>query len=72
MYVKAKLQRTENDREIDRSRDRDFFYDIQRSLLISLKDEGILNETQYRWALDELSEQHRALIGSLSDGGEER
>lgn len=70
MYVKTTLVRTENDREIKRTTDSEFFYEIQRSVLISLKEDGTLTETQYRYALDTLTEQRRALIRSLVDGGE--
>lgn len=71
MYVKANLIRTENDREITPDTDSAFFYEIQHSVLLSLKDDGVLTETQYRYANETLSQQRGSRIRFLVDGGAE-
>ncbi len=44
------LIRTENSREITKEAYGPFLFEYQRAVLLALKDEGILNEAQYRRA----------------------
>lgn len=44
------LLRIENERKILTSADNDFLYTLQAGLLLDLKARGLLNETQYRLA----------------------
>lgn len=53
----AKLASIENNREITRISDPDFWYEYQKSILLALKEEGVLNETQYRYADGQLKRQ---------------
>ena len=47
----------------------DFFYELQRGVLLSLKEEGKLNEMQYRHAEEALKEQRRVIIRARIEGG---
>ncbi len=57
MADRARLIRIENDREITRASDPEFWYAYQRAVLLALKDQGILDDTQYRYAEDALQKQ---------------
>ena len=48
---------TENDREITKETDSQFLFEYQRAILLELKDKGILNEMQYRYAEEKLKKQ---------------
>ncbi len=53
----ARLIGIENDREITAVSDPQFWYLFQRSVLLALKEESVLNETQYRYAEEKLKRQ---------------
>ena len=53
----ARLVVTENDREITKESDSQFLFEYQRAILLELKDKGILNEMQYRYAEEKLKKQ---------------
>lgn len=55
----ASLERVENDRKITPQLDASFFYRLQSGLLLALKEQGRLNEMQYRRAQDRLDWQRR-------------
>ena len=57
MAEQARLVVTENDREITKESDSQFLFEYQRAILLELKDKGILNETQYRYAEEKLKKQ---------------
>lgn len=69
MYTTAKLIKVENNRPISRQDDTEFFYELQRSVLLSLKESGTLTQMQYRNAEEVLNEQRRAIIRSKVEGG---
>ena len=69
MYTTVKLARVEDDRPLTRDSDIDFFFELQRGVLLSLKDMGKLTEMQYRNAEEALKEQRRAIIRARIEGG---
>ena len=58
MYTTAKLIKIENNRTITGDAYADFFYELQRGVLLSLKEEGKLTEMQYRNAEAALKEMN--------------
>ena len=50
----SQLQKIENDRPVTEKTDRAFWDLLQRSLLLALKEQGILTEMQYRHAAGKL------------------
>ena len=69
MYTTVKLLKVEETRSITRDADIDFFYELQRGVLLSLKEAGKLTETQYRNTEEILKEQRRASIYARIAGG---
>ena len=57
MAEQARLLDIENDREITKETDSQFLFEYQRAVLLTLKDKGILNEIQYRYAEEKLKKQ---------------
>lgn len=57
MAEQAQLLDIENDREITKETDSHFLFEYQRAVLLTLKDKGILNEMQYRYAEEKLKKQ---------------
>lgn len=55
----ASLKHIENNRRITRMSDDRFLHQLQTGLLLALKEQGILNEVQYRHAQDRLNRQNR-------------
>ena len=69
MYTTVKLIKVAENRSITRERDSDFFYELQRGVLLSLKDMGKLTQMQYRNAEEALKEQRSAIIRARIEGG---
>lgn len=57
MAEQARLVQIENDREITKEKDSRFLFEYQRAILLELKDKGVLNELQYRYAEERLKKQ---------------
>lgn len=57
MAEQARLLDIENDRAITKETDSQFLFEYQRAVLLTLKDNGILNEMQYRYAEEKLKKQ---------------
>ena len=55
----ARLQRIDNDHRITEEVDGAFLHALQNSLLLSLKEQGRLNEMQYRNAAERLNAHQR-------------
>ena len=55
----ASLERIEHNHRITRETDHAFLYRLQGGLLLALKEQGRLNEMQYRHAQERLDRQHR-------------
>ena len=72
MKEQARLVRIEHDRKITKETDSRFLFEYQKAVLLSLKESGTLNETQYRCAEEELRDQLRAYIISIGNSKEER
>lgn len=66
----ASLERIDHNRRITRETDHSFLYRLQGGLLLALKEQGQLNEMQYRQARDRLDRQHRDWIRKLQQKGE--
>lgn len=65
----ASLEAIENDRKITRETDEAFLHQLQSGLLLALKEQGRLNEMQYRHAQDRLNQQRREWTKKLQKGG---
>lgn len=59
MQEKAILYSIENDRKIDIETDSKFLFEYQRALLLGLKEQGYLDEIQYRHAENLLKQQFK-------------
>ncbi len=57
MAEQARLLDIENDREITKETDSQFLFEYQRAVLLTLKDKGVLNEIQCRYAEEKLKKQ---------------
>ena len=57
MVEQAQLLGIENDREVTKETDSQFLFEYQRAILLKLKDKGVLNEIQYRYAEEKLKKQ---------------
>lgn len=55
----AKLVRIDHNRKITWDSDAEFLYTLQNSLLLALKEEGLLNQMQYHHAEEKLKQQRR-------------
>jgi len=54
MKEQARLVKIEYDREITEETDSQFLFEYQRAILLSLKTDGVLDETQYHEAEERL------------------
>lgn len=57
MAEQARLLGVENNREITKETDSQFLFEYQRAILLELKEKGVLNEMQYRYAEEKLKKQ---------------
>ena len=62
MKEQARLVGIEHDHKITKKTDSQFLFDYQKAILLSLKDDGMLDEAQYRYAEGKLKNQLRAYI----------
>lgn len=62
MEEHAKLIYIENDHKITPKTDGQFLFAYQQSILLALKDNGVLTEVQYRYAEEKLKDQHRTFV----------
>jgi hypothetical protein len=69
MFTTARLTNVENNQMITKDVYFNFFYELQRGVLLSLKEDGKLNEMQYRHAEEALKEQRSAIIRARIEGG---
>lgn len=65
----ASLDRIEYNHKITRDTDFQFLYCLQGGLLLALKEQGRLSETQYRLAQERLDRQRRDWIKKLHQNG---
>lgn len=59
MKQHAKFLYVEHGRKIDKKIDSEFLLELQRALLLDLKEQSVLNEMQLRWAEQLLNAQRR-------------
>lgn len=71
MEKKATLLGIDNDHKITKETDHEFLYELQKALLLALKERGTLNEMQYRIAHQKLKTQHQAYMKRWLRGKEE-
>ena len=69
MFTTVRLTNVENNQTISRDVNFNFFYELQRGVLLSLKEDGKLSEMQYRNAEEVLKEQRRVIIRTTIEGG---
>ncbi|MBM6926447.1 hypothetical protein [Pseudoflavonifractor phocaeensis] len=65
----ASLEQIEHNHKITQETDHAFLYLLQGGLLLALKEQGRLNEMQYRQAQDCLDQQHRKWVKKCSRKG---
>ena len=53
----AKLERIDNNKTITKETHYDFFYHLQKAILLALHEQGRLNAMQYRHAEEKLNQQ---------------
>ena len=59
MARKPVLLQIDKGPEKDKASDREFLFQLQRGLLLSLKEEGLLSEIQLQYAEDKLNSRRR-------------
>lgn len=64
----ALLQKIEYDRKIGWESDSEFLFEYQRAVLLALKENGTLNEMQYRYAENNLKMQCRTFAKKKTAG----
>lgn len=69
---RARLVRIEHGREITKEADSRFLFEYQRAILLLLKEDGTLEERQYRYAEEKLKNQLRTYIIYNGSGGGKR
>ncbi len=67
MEERARLVRVEQDHKITEETDSQFLFEYQRAILLSLKAEGLLDETQYQDAEERLRRQMQNCIRTQND-----
>ncbi|MDO5399816.1 MAG: hypothetical protein Q4F17_02390 [Eubacteriales bacterium] len=61
----ASLTGIDNNRPISSETDGEFLFQLQKGLLLALRDDGLLTQMQYRYAEDKLKQQR----GGRNDSG---
>lgn len=69
MVKNATLIKIENERMIRKDTDFEFLYSLQCGMLLALKDQGRLNEIQFRNAEMKLRQQQRGYMKKLQQRG---
>lgn len=69
MYTTIKHIKTEDNQPITPDAFADFFYELQRGVLLSLKEDGKLSQMQYRNADEALKEQRSGILRARMEGG---
>ena len=72
MEEKARLVGIEYDHRITKETDSRFLFELQRAILLSLKEGGALDEAQYRYAEEKLKAQLRNCERRFSEKKERR
>ena len=72
MKERARLVRIEHGRKITKEADGRFLYEFQRAILLSLKEDGTLDETRCRYAEERLKNQLQTYIINNESGAEKR
>ncbi len=67
MEEQAHLVRIEHDRKIAKETDSQFLFEYQRAILLSLKADSLLDETQYQYAEERLRRQMQGYIRNQND-----
>ena len=62
MEEQARLVGIDHDRKITKKMDSQFLFEYQRAILLTLKVDGLLDETQYHYAEERLRRQMRNQI----------
>ena len=73
MEERARLVGIEHDHKITKETDSRFLFEYQRAILLSLMEDGALNEAQYRYAEEKLKDRLRTYMikpGGAEEGGE--
>lgn len=72
MEEKARLVGIEHDHRITKETDSRFLFELQRAILLSLKEGGALDEAQYRYAAGKLKAQLRSCERRFQEKQERR
>ena len=63
----AKLQRIDNNHPITKGTDEAFLQELQKALLLALREQGRLNALQYRRGEELLKDQRRERVRALQE-----
>ena len=69
MYTTIKLITIRENGPVTRETHADFFFELQRGVLLSLREMGKLTQMQYRNGEKNLEEQRRAIMRAGCEGG---
>ncbi len=70
MGERASLVRIEHDRKITKEADSRFLFEYQRAILLALKADGLLDESQYHAAEERLRRQMQGYIRNQRGRGD--
>ena len=68
MAERARLEQVRNGRTVTEDTDPEFWFHVQRAILLALKDDGILSEAQLQCAEEMLRQRRRR--GGVERGGD--
>ena len=66
----AQLQRIDNNEAITKETHYEFLYHLQSAILLALREQGILNAMQHRYAEETLKQQRRDRAKCILEKGE--
>ena len=63
----AKLKGIHNNRPVTREKDEGFLFELEKALLLALREQGRLNALQYRRGEELLKDQRRERVRALQE-----
>lgn len=66
----AKLHRIDNNETITKEHHYEFLYHLQNGVMLALRERGVLNAMQYRYAEEKLKQHRRDRAKNLLETGE--
>ena len=63
----AKLKRVDNNRPVTRERDEAFLFELEKALVLALREQGRLNALQYRRGEELLKDRRQERVRALQE-----